>query len=229
MKANSDVVGRSTLKLWAGGGRFQIALWEFVSLVSREGTKDAHSTEVDVTLRLWGNEKRQTLASSGVVSNSCRHTGCGTKFTEIAYQRGSWLFAQAHPSCAILFVCMCECACVCCTCRKRTCAKCKKQKMLLWPFIYTEYMIIYMIILNVFKCSTHLSVAFRVTACWHVTLVSATAFSSLFSLSWEEALLVALSSWVLILPSSSSSFSRSCSKVWAQLSHSEIQKKKGLD
>lgn len=56
--------------------------------------------------------------------------------------------------------------------------------------------------------------------CTDVTLVSATSFSSSFSLSWEEALAVALPSWVLILSSSSSSFSRSWSKVWAQLSHS---------
>lgn len=52
------------------------------------------------------------------------------------------------------------------------------------------------------------------------TLVSATFCSSFLSLSWEEALAVALPSWVLILSSSSSSFSRSWSKVWAQLSHS---------
>lgn len=68
----------------------------------------------------------------------------------------------------------------------------------------------------------------RVTVHWQVTLVSDTAFSSFFSLSWEEVLAVALSSLALIFPSSSSSFSRSCSKVWAQLSHSGIQKRIGL-
>lgn len=54
----------------------------------------------------------------------------------------------------------------------------------------------------------------------YVTLVSATFFSSCFSLSCEELLAVAFPSWALILSSSMSSFSRSWSKVWAQLSHS---------
>lgn len=95
-----------------------------------------------------------------------------------------------------------------------------------------------MILLNICKCSSpHLhpylysslqSYSAGYTVHWHVTLVSDTACSSFFSLSWEEALAVALSSWVLICPSSSSSFSRSCSKVWAQLSHSGIQKMTGL-
>lgn len=52
------------------------------------------------------------------------------------------------------------------------------------------------------------------------TLVSAMFFSSFFSRPWEEALALALPSWLLILSSSSSSFSRSWSNVWAQLSHS---------
>lgn len=57
----------------------------------------------------------------------------------------------------------------------------------------------------------------------HFTFVSNKAFSRFFSLSWAEALAVALPSWDLILCSSSSSFSRSFSKVWAQLSHSARQ------
>lgn len=56
------------------------------------------------------------------------------------------------------------------------------------------------------------------------TLVSDTAFSSFFSLSWEVALAVALFSSAWTLSSSSSSCSRSCSNVWAQLSHSGTRK-----
>lgn len=63
---------------------------------------------------------------------------------------------------------------------------------------------------------------------WYVTFVSDMAFSSFFRLSWEEALAVALPSWDLILSSSSSSFSRSLSNVWAQLSHSGRQWMVGL-
>lgn len=51
-------------------------------------------------------------------------------------------------------------------------------------------------------------------------------FSSFFSRPWEEALALALPSWLLILSSSSSSFSRSWSKVWAQLSHSGTGQRK---
>lgn len=73
-------------------------------------------------------------------------------------------------------------------------------------------------------CSLHRDLAsfldFRVLT--EFTLVSVTAFSRSLSLSWEEELAEALSSLALILCSSSSSFSRSFSKVWAQLSHSGI-------
>ena len=73
-------------------------------------------------------------------------------------------------------------------------------------------------------CSLHRDLAsfldFR--ALTEFTLVSVTAFSRSLSLSWEEELAEALSSLALILCSSSSSFSRSFSKVWAQLSHSGI-------
>lgn len=62
--------------------------------------------------------------------------------------------------------------------------------------------------------------------CSSVTLVSAMFFSSFFSRPWEEALALALPSWLLILSSSSSSFSRSWSKVWAQLSHSGTGQRK---
>lgn len=75
--------------------------------------------------------------------------------------------------------------------------------------------------LELCRCSTLVFCSLIVH--WQITLVSDTAFSSFFSLSWEEALAVALSSWALILPISSSNFSRSFSKVWAQLLHSGKQ------
>ena len=150
-----------------------------------------YSENAHETLRLWGNEERQALVSSGVVSNSCWHTGCGTKFTQIAYQQESLMFEPVHPTCAILWVYLRACVC-----KKRTWAKCK---LCLW------------------HCNWHQDLSLP-----EVTLVSATACSSFFNLSWEDELAEALSSWVLILLRSSSSFSRSCSKVWAQLSHSGI-------
>lgn len=61
-----------------------------------------------------------------------------------------------------------------------------------------------------------------------VTSVSDTAFSSFFRFSWEEELAEALSSWCLIFTNSSSNRSRSCSNVWAQLSHSGRQNRTSL-
>lgn len=62
-------------------------------------------------LRIWNNTLvQQTLTSSGVASNSCRHVSFGTKFTEIAYQLASPVFEQTHPYCAFsLYECeVCE-------------------------------------------------------------------------------------------------------------------------
>lgn len=153
---------------------------------------------------------QRTLAASGTASNLCRHVSVGRKLTEIAYQQGSPVFEQAHPCCAFVF--LWECTVPGGRRRAKFSTFCKNLINSCCCFFFSFDLIL--------KSSW---LQLKLAGPRHFTFVSNKAFSRFFSLSWAEALAVALPSWDLILCSSSSSFSRSLSKVWAQLSHSARQ------
>lgn len=109
-----------------------------MKLHKRISSTCAHLNKVDVTdyERMKNNRSVwHALAASSAASNSCRHMSYETKFTEIAYQQGSLVFEQTHPSCAL-----CECVSVCCVCREQTCAKCNlwKKGIMIWYNVLTS-------------------------------------------------------------------------------------------
>lgn len=204
-------------------------------LASRECTKDAHPNKVDVTteiVREWETTGRCDKHSHPVVWPLTRVDtwAMGQNSLRLLISRDlECLNKHTHP----VPSCLCECVSVC-MCRKQTCKVQLRKK-----FGHQDLVSFLDFCLHsIDDCFIYLEVLFTSSICslqsysvglhWYVTLVSDTAFSSFFSLSWEEALAVAFPSWVLILSISLSSFSRSCIKVWAQLSHSGRQTRIGL-